>query len=304
MKHIFVINPAAGSGQSESTFLPAIHAAVKKYGYEYEIHRTLNKAEVCEYVRQRASVGDEVRFYACGGDGTINDVLCGMIDYPNAQLAVIPSGTGNDFAKNFSAPSDLKDIEKLMAADAKPCDVIKFDGGYCINMLNIGVDCDVVVESERIKGKVIKGAMSYAVAAVSVLSKGKTYKMSYEVNGEKKEEELFLCAIANGKFCGGGFKSCPMASVHDGLMDVCLVRPIKGLKVPKLLLLYRQGKHLESSAAEGYVEYLQCSSFKLTPVSDDINVSIDGEVEKFKGASFEVLRDAIMVAVPKGSTLM
>ena len=303
MKHIFVVNPAAGNGLAEKTYLPLIHAAVKENGAEYEIHRSLNKQEIGEYVRQRAAEGGQVRFYACGGDGTINDVLCGMFGFVNAELAVMPGGTGNDFAKNFTGAKALKDVRALMAAGTEPCDVIRYDGGYSINMINIGVDCDVAAEASRLKGPLIKGPMAYIAAAARVLPHPNYYRLSYEFEGAVREEELMLCAVANGRFCGGGFKSAPEASVNDGLMDVGIVRPVKGARMLSLLLKYHNGTHLGAKEAEGVVEYFKCSSFSLYP-SCDVDICVDGEVTRFSGSTFTVLPQAVRVAVPEGCSLI
>lgn len=302
MKHIFVVNPAAGKGKAEKILLPRIRNAVKKAGCEYEIHRTMNKQETCDYVRQKAQNGDPVRFYACGGDGTVNDVLCGMQGFANAQLAVVPCGSGNDFAKNFSDPKALLDLDAQLAAEAYPCDVVCLENGYSINMVNVGVDCDVAAKQIEVKKNLIGGPLSYLAAAVPVLSRMKPYRMRYTADGKSVEEDLLLCCIANGGFCGGGFHSAPKASVSDGIMDVCIVRPVKGLKLLKLLLKYHEGTHLEAEEAKGIVEYLQCRTFDLRPVSP-VNVCIDGEIREFSGSSFEVLPGAVQLVVPAGCSL-
>ncbi|MBR0139835.1 MAG: diacylglycerol kinase family lipid kinase [Firmicutes bacterium] len=303
MKHIFVVNPAAGGGQAEKTVLPLVRAALKDKELDYEIHRTLNKSETAEYVRQKALEGVRTRFYACGGDGTLNDVLTGMLGFENADLALVPCGTGNDFAKNFSSRDRLRDIEALMKADTVPCDVIKYGGGCCLNMFNIGIDCDVVVESRKTRGILAGSPMSYAAAALKVLSKGKTYRMAWELDGERREDEIMLCAVANGRFCGGGFKSSPLASVRDGIMDVAVVRPVRGLKMLRLLLKYRQGTYLEAEEAKDIVEYFKCESFRLIPL-EDVHVAVDGEVEEFKETEFRVAPSAVRIAVPEGCELL
>lgn len=305
MKHVFIINPAAGKGSSVAEMLPKLHKYMKETGGDYEIHRSLNKNDIISWVSQRASGGEDVRFYAVGGDGTVNDVLCGMISHPNAELAVIPCGSGNDFVKNFTNVKNFLDIEKQINGKAVPIDVIKFNDSYSLNMLNIGTDCDIVTESLRLRSeRNIKGAASYAVAAVKVLAKRGTYHMKYvDENGEAKEEELLLIAVANGKFCGGGFKSCPKASLSDGLMDVCVVRPVEGLKLFKMLLQYRNGTYLDSPEASKYFKYMQLSEFDLSP-ADDFNVSVDGEIEPFVDTHFSVVRNGIRVVVPQGSEIL
>lgn len=304
MKHIFIVNPAAGAGQSEKVHLPNIISFLKEAGVEYEIHRSLNKAEVGTWTRQRALEGDHVRFYAIGGDGTICDVVNGVIGCSNAEVAILPCGTGNDFVRNFTNKKNFLDLQKQLEGKAIAVDVIKYNDSYCVNMLNIGADCDVVVVSDKLKaqGKA-KGAASYAIAAMDVLPKNPKYKMSYTIDGVEREEDLLLVAVGNGKYCGGGFKSCPTASLTDGKMDIGIVRPVTGFNLIKLLIKYHQGTHLTDRLAEKYIKYVQLEEFDLKPVEPCI-VSVDGEVYDFEPTHFSVVRGGLNVVVPNGSELI
>lgn len=301
LKHIFIVNPAAGIGTTSKVKIPDIIQFLKSAGLDYEIHRTLNKQEVGTWTKERAMVGDPVRFYAVGGDGTICDVANGIIGCKNAELAVMPCGTGNDFVKNFTNRRNFLDLSKQVKGIAVPIDVIKYNDDYCVNMLNIGADCDVVVKSDELKdaGKA-SGAVSYALAALDVLPKNPRYRMSYKVDGVEYEEDLMLVAVANGKFCGGGFKSCPKASLVDGLMDIGIVKPCSGAKLLQMLAKYRFGTHLEDKEAYKYVKYLQLKEFDLKPINPCI-VSVDGEVYDFKPTHFSVVKEGINIVVPDGS---
>lgn len=304
MKHIFIVNPAAGVGASEKQHLPQIIQFLKEAGVDYEIHRTLNKAEVGTWTRQRAMQGDPTRFYAIGGDGTICDVVNGVIGCPNAEVAIIPCGTGNDFVKNFTNRKNFLDLKKQLNGKPVAVDVIKYNDNYCINMLNIGADCDIVVQSDKLKaaGKA-SGPASYAIAAVQVLTKGPKYRMSYVLDGEEIEEDLLLVAVGNGIFCGGGFKACPQASLVDGMMDIGIVRPCVGPKLLPLIWKYHQGTHLTAPAAKDLVKYVKLREFDLKPINPCV-VSVDGEVYDFEPTHFSVVDKAINIVVPEGSELI
>ncbi len=114
MKYIFLVNPAAGKGRSDKELLPEVHPFLKARGLDYEIHRTLSEGDIISYVRQRAAGGEPVRFVACGGDGTLNNTLRGMMGFPNAELAVMPYGSGNDFVRNFTNKEAFLDLEKQL----------------------------------------------------------------------------------------------------------------------------------------------------------------------------------------------
>ena len=302
MKHIFIVNPAAGHGVAEKIFQPQILSFLKESGLDYEIHRSLNKQEIGTYIKQRASQGDEVRFYAIGGDGTLCDVVNGAIGFPNAEVAVLPCGTGNDFARNFTGRENFFDLKKQIAGTAVPVDVLKCNDSYSINMLNIGADCEVVVRAAQIKTK--SGSLSYLVGALQVLPKGPKYRMVYtDENGEEQEEDILLAAVGNGRFCGGGFKNLPLASLQDGVMDVVIVRPVKGVKLMRLLLLYRKGTYMDSPIAEGLIKTMKLTHFKLKAI-DKVNVSVDGEVYPFTEADITIIPGAIRFIIPEGSEML
>ncbi len=301
MKHVFVINPAAGNGAGLKEVLPAIHKALTGFEDDYEIHRTLSEQETILYCRQKCAFEGKVRFYACGGDGTVNNVLCGIAGHPNAELAVVPCGTGNDFVRNYTGKENFLNIEKQIHGSVIPIDVLKWQGGYALNMFNIGVDCDVVAEAAAMKSDRLKGTAAYLAAAFKVLRRGKTYRMAYTIeDGEEQEAELMLAAIANGHFCGGGFQSCPAAKLDDGAMDVCIVRPVRGPKLPILLAKYRSGTHLTDRDADKYIKYIHCKKFKLRAL-EPVRISVDGEVLDFTDTEFEILPGALQFVVPEGS---
>lgn len=301
MKHIFVVNPAAGNGSAMREILPKIHKALTGFQDDYEIHRTLSEQETVMYCRQKCAFSGDVRFYACGGDGTLNNVLSGIAGHKNAQLATVPCGTGNDFVRNFTARENFLDIEKQIKGSVISADVLKCCGGYAINMLNIGVDCDVVAEASEMKSDKLRGTAAYIAAAAKVLRRGVTYRMAFSVDdGPEREAELMLCAIANGHFCGGGFKSCPDASLDDGLMDICIVRPVSGLKLLPMLAKYRIGAHVRGRDAKRYIEYIHCKKFRLRALQP-VRISIDGEVRDFEESVFEIAPSSVKLVVPEGS---
>ncbi len=300
MKHIFILNPAAGHGAAEKELLPKVIPYLKENGLEYEIHRSLNKQEVGVWTRQRAAAGDPVRFYAMGGDGTICDVLGGMIGYANAELAVMPCGTGNDFVRNFTNKENFIKIDKLVNGRAEKIDAIRYNGKYALNMLNIGADCQVVVRVGELKDR-IRGPLAYAVGALEILPKHPSYSMTYSIDGgEEVTEDLLLVAIANGMFCGGGFKSCPRSSLNDGKMDITIARPVSGLKLYPMLLKYHNGTHITDPKMADYVKYLQVKEFTIRP-NTAIMLSVDGEVYPLEETKISVVPKAVRFVIPEGS---
>ena len=307
MKHIFLANPAAGKGgKAVRNLLAQIEETGKKHGYDYEIYHTKCVGDGENYVRQcceeasRKLRKEKLRFYAMGGDGTLNEIAKGAVGYDNAEITVIPCGTGNDFVRNFPVPTDFLNIEKQFEGTARKIDLIKYNERYAINMINIGADCDVVIEAGRLKKNTfLSGTAVYAVGAVKVLSGKIGIKMN--IDSEKEEvwnDELILIAIANGKFCGGGFKGVPNASVDDGAMDVSIVKMVPRLKLVRLLMKYKQGTHLDSRKDAEFFKCMRCASVTMEP-QELIEASVDGEIVKLGRTDFSIVPKAVNFSVPR-----
>ena len=310
--YYFLVNPASRSGKGLTLWENTICKALDKRKIPHTVRLSARPGDIEAWTRElteKATSEAPVRIVLMGGDGTINDVVNGIMGFPNAQLAVIPCGSGNDFVKNFSNRKNFLDIEKQANGNPVDIDVIKMtttDGNvnYAINMLNIGADCDIVVESQEMKRlPFVSGAGAYALAAVKIVPQNRLYRMRYEKDGQPFEEDVMLCAVANGQWCGGGFHNCPRASLDDGLMDVAIVYSCTGPILVKMLLKYHQGTHLEDKRADRYIKYFQVPSFRLAPVAD-VNVSIDGECSLFNETLFEVMPKAIKFAIPDGSEMV
>jgi len=139
----FIVNPVAGGGRDKEKLIEEIRAACEKHGDEYEIHLTSGVTDAENFVRRECERNPErkTRFYACGGDGTLNEIVNGAVGFENAEIAAVPAGTGNDFIKSFSDHDAFMNIEAQLCGTTEKFDLIKFNGKYCLNVLNIGFDC-------------------------------------------------------------------------------------------------------------------------------------------------------------------
>ncbi len=311
MKHIFILNPAAGPKTAEKKLLPKILEAVKSEGVSYEIHRTMNIGDGGNFVRNRclAFPEERLRFYAVGGDGTLNEVANGAFGFSNAEIAFIPAGTGNDFARIFSNPQFFLDIKRQLQGVAKPIDLIRYGDRYIVNMLNIGLDCAVVVEMNELKQKFsLKGPFAYmaGVGAVFASNQGYHLKVTLE-DGSVYNEEFTLVAVGNGAFCGGGFKGVPRAEIDDGLLDVSLIRKINRRTFASVIGKYRKGTHLEAPVLKDVITYVKCRSLTIEPPSstadsqETMQICVDGEVYDSTGLNLSVAPATISFSIPEGS---
>ena len=130
--------------------------------------------------------------------------------------------------KNFSNRELFANIDAQLDGDTATLNLIKVNDSYCVNMVNIGFDCEVVRESDNLKRyKFIPPGSTYllGVAIVFFRRLGKPMKITFD-DGEVIERDLTLTAIGNGKFCGDGFKALPLAQTQDGLIDICIIEKV------------------------------------------------------------------------------
>ena len=130
MRHLFLINPHAGKYDRTQEMREKLRTALAGRDEPWEAAVTQYPGHGAELARAAAERGEPVRIYACGGDGTVNEVANGIIGYDNAAMTVIPVGTGNDFLKNFG-PEDMekfRDAENLWDAPQFPIDAIDVNG--------------------------------------------------------------------------------------------------------------------------------------------------------------------------------
>lgn len=303
MKHIFIINPAAGKGAFQAKLEAGIPEAAKAVGAEYETYITECIGDARKVVRgictERA--GEAMRFYACGGDGTLNEVVNGAAGFPDVEVAVVPVGTGNDFVKNFGDKESFLDIENQIKGSAITIDALKFNGRYAVNMVNMGFDCAVVETVARIKRRPwISSKFAYiAGVLVEFLRMPGVEIKSLVVDGKPIEKSrLLLLAMANGSFYGGGFHSAPKAKVNDGIIDIFYADRMSHLQFASMIGSYKKGTYLENKRIMKKVSYHKCESIFIDFESEQ-SVCVDGEIEKAKELRIEVVPSFLRFSLPE-----
>jgi len=308
MKTVFIVNPKAGKKNNSDSLCKRIKEAAKKLSADVEIYLTKAIGDASDFVRDFCKKHGCARFIVCGGDGTLGEVINGCADFPEAEIGVVPCGTGNDFSRNFDGCDCFSDIEGQICAETEKCDIIRYkttlDGkekvGYCINMFNIGFDCNVADMTNRLKNhRFITGKLAYVISIFMMLVGKKGAELEIEVDGEKLHDgRLLLTSIANGSFCGGGIMSNPLANLNDGFADINIVKNVSRLRFLTLLPHYMKGTHMKLKNINNVILCLKGKKIKLTPKKGNMRLCADGEISDAGVTEFEILHNAVSFVVP------
>lgn len=305
MIYHFILNPKSGKKRRGMLLEQSVIAACQARRLNYHIYYTTAVGDATEYVRAQVALSTErQRFICVGGDGTINEIVNSAPCNPNVEFGVIPSGSGNDFARNFTNGHLFSDIEAQIDGDTVSLDLIKCNNMYCVNMVNIGFDCSVVQAAAKLKRfKFISPSASYIFGVVAVLFRkfGTPMKLIFD-DGTVVEKELLLTAVANGQFCGGGFDAASHALLNDGLMDVCYIDKVSRLHFLSLVGHYKKGTHLKNKRCMKIISYRQVPHFRME-FATPIPICNDGEIKGAKTIDFTAIKDGFRFVIPKGCDL-
>ena len=299
------MNPAAGKSKELSGIERNIRQVCSARMLDYHIYFTTEPSDATEYVKSMMNISVQPqRFICCGGDGTLSECINGAPDNPKAEFGVIPYGSGNDFARNFTNEGNFYDIEAQLDGNRITIDLIKCNDYYCVNMINIGFDCNVVKEALRFReSKNISPKSAYMIGVFKALFKkyGTNMKIIFD-NGEIKQDTLLLTAIANGRYCGGGFNAAPRANIDDGYMDLSMIKKISRFRFLTLLSSYRKGTHVYKPSCEKLLDYRHLRHFRME-FDEEIDICIDGELKRAKDLDFSIVRNTLNFIPPKGCFL-
>ena len=299
MKHVFIINPAAGSRDRTKDYTRAVHQVCDPKGLNYEIHVSQCPGDCTRIAREAAQTGEEVRLYACGGDGTLNEVVAGMAGYDNAAVTVFSGGSGNDFVKIFDDPKAFFDLEKLLDCRESVFDLIRCNEDISLNICSVGLDARIgtdVSNYKRLPG--LGGFRAYALSTVINLFKGISEHYVVEVEGEVIDAEQTFVCVCNGRFYGGGFNPVPDADPTDGKLDVLLVKKVNLLQVPGLIGKYKNGQYQKLPHVVRHLQtdriIIRCD--KPTPVN------LDGELRTAQVVDIRLAEEKVRFFYPRALT--
>ena len=297
MTHLFIINPAAGNRDRTEKYSKKIHEICGARGLSYRIEVSGAPGECCRIAREAAQTGEEYRIYACGGDGTLNEVVQGAAGFDNVAVTVYSGGSGNDFVKIFNEPAAFFDLERLVDAEQTCFDLIDCNGDISLNICSVGLDARVGTDVSRYKRlPLLSGFRAYAVSTLINVIKGVKEHYVVELNGQRLESKFTLICICNGRFYGGGFNPVPEADPADGLLDVLVIKGVSRLKVAEVVGKFKAGRYAELPKL---VQHFRTDRIRIL-CDKDTPINLDGELRVWQDVTMAVSDKKLQFFYPKG----
>lgn len=302
MRHVFIVNPAAGKKQAALALLPAIRAACEQNGVEYTVRLTQRAGEAQSIAREECQKGEAVRLYACGGDGTLHETANGAAGFPQAEIAAVPCGSANDYVRTFGGERAFRDIAALVCGTAVPVDAVVSGGKLSLDIASMGMDAAVAQKMVKYKNwPLVSGTMAYNLAILDVffhkIGMDAHIRMETPDGTVERDGRYFFALAAVGRYYGGGYCGAPQAMADDGLLDFVLIKAMPRLQVPGFLTRYKAGKHLDLAC---------CESFRGTRIevssARPVTCTMDGECFSAPAIAFEIRPAAMRFVLPAGAS--
>ncbi len=297
-RHLFIINPIAGKSDASADLHARIEALRGWCDDELTVAATQRPMHAAELVKQAAAEGGALTVYACGGDGTLNEVVNGAAGLANVTLTHVPVGTGNDFLKVFGDETErFRDLPQLLKGEVLPVDLYQANGRYGINIGSVGFDSRVGAEVHRFKRWPLVGSKAaYNLSVMYNIFKGMGMNAEVTVDGQRFEGPFTMVNACNGRYYGGGFYAMPDAQPNDGYLDFLLVKRISRLAVARFIGKYARGEYKQLGDIATHLR-----GKKLDIVSEKpFPINIDGEMLHGRCVSFGVTAARVGFVVPQG----
>ena len=302
MIHLFILNQFAGTKDST----PELKERIEALGLDNAvIEFTQKKGGAEDIARRYAEKGEPLRVYACGGDGTANEALHGLIGHDNVALGLVTVGTGNDYVRSLPAKEeDFLDLEKMVNGDTVTVDLLKCEDRYALNVVSVGYDCEVADRAQKNKRwPLMSGSLAYKLAIVQcLLTKRKHFFTpiadGVEIPLAQGYKSQMLAVAAKGMYYGGGIKANPYAKPDDGLIDFMSIPTVPLSYFTWMFGPFTRGEHIDHPKGKKFIFHTKCKTLKLDN-HGDIKVGIDGEMLIMKDPTITVVPGAFQIIIPK-----
>ena len=285
-----IVNPVSGGGKNKEV-VQKIEKLLAERGEECRIFPTEAEDDGDRQARLAVESGCDA-IVCVGGDGTISEVVDAVAN-SGKVFYIVPSGTGNDFARAFGLPKDpLEAFKAQLDGEDAAIDCGCLNGRAFINVSGSGFDVEVLRKTEELKA-VYPGEQAYTKAVLAVLSSYKAFKAEISVDGGAfKACKATIVEIANGKYFGGGMLVAPGSSFRDGMFDVVVVDQVPRGLIPFLLSMFKLGLHVYLPI--GHVVRAK----EIVLRAKDMVINIDGNLKEMNEAHYRILEGALRVRIP------
>jgi diacylglycerol kinase (ATP) len=298
-----LVNPASAGGATRRRWPEIAHRAAS-LGLVGDALLSEEPGQLASLARE-AVAGGATLLVVVGGDGSVNEVVNGLgDDAERVELAVIPRGTGWDFARTFGIPRSLDHaIETALNGGSREIDlgVVTFrtwagadERAFFANVGSAGISGAIAQRTNETK-KVLGGRVSYYWSTLAVFIRWQTGEMRVAVDGETRVGKIIDVVVANGRYLAGGMMLCPQAEPDDGLFDVLLIGDVTKRDLLFVLPKTYRGKHLPHPR----LELLRGRSVTVD-ADEPLPIELDGEQPGTTPARFEIVPSALRVRVPAG----
>ena len=283
----FIVNPAAGSGHALK-IADKVKAELERRGIVARFVHTEKPDHATDLAREAAAQEDCTGVVAVGGDGTCYEVACGLMG-TKKPMGIVPAGTGNDFIKTVGIPKKpMKALELILNRSARPVDVGRMNDRLFLNVSGTGFDVTVLDYTLSAK-KYVKGILPYLIGLVRGIRHYKPVHMRFTYDGVTEERDVLICALANGRFFGGGIPICPDAKPDDGYFDLVVVENKPRWMIPFYLPGLLFGKVLTFP----FTMHKRVRTLRIE--SPGMRLNMDGEVSPLDVAEYSLVQGELLL---------
>ena len=276
MKYIFIVNPESAKGNAMK-IIGNIEKVCKQEHIEYEVCYTLTQGDATRLAQ--GYKGEENIIYAVGGDGTLSEVLNGVVGTKN-KIGIIPAGSGNDFYRT------VKELGKTEIES----DVGVINGKYFLNIACVGIDAEVANNVPLMKKKNVKVKNLYTASILYTFTHFKFKQIHFKSQEKDEKGNFTILSICNGRYYGGGYNISPKASLEDNYFDVCYINKLRLPSIINLLLKLKKGK-LEQDKRTNHFK-----TNNITVTSEEpIRFNVDGETIENTKFEIKIIPKAIKI---------
>ena len=306
-KYMVIVNPAAGAGNGKRS-IPKIESLLRQHGLAYDLALTEGRWHAAELAKEASLAGYDV-IVACGGDGTSNEVINGLMEAQeqggSAALGILGVGRGNDFAHGVGVPADLvAAIGALVADRRRVIDLGRVVGGihpqgrYFGNCVGVGFDAVGTIEASKLPRW--GGFLSFLVAILKTIflfPNGPTVRLEYD--GQTLTLPTLMVSVMNGQRLGSGFWMAPQSEPDDGVFDICVARQVSRRRIFTLIPHFLRG----TQATQEEIQIVRGSRIVIEAVEGVLPTHADGEIISVDGRRLDIHllpRELEVVSAPAG----